>query len=267
LPIVQQLVKRGAHINTRDLNVETPLSIAAKHGHDDIVNWLLAMGANINIPDKDGWTPVQAAARNNHISTVEQFIKHVGHDKTSIMWQLAEVGCSKALEMLSTASGMIGFEDADLLQLFLTSFTGDLQTMKELFKRISDVNQTNPRGQTALFVSARNGREAVVDLLLENGADVNKGRFIPLVGASAAGHEQTVKLLLNHGAEVNKTVNGGISLCTLHLWAVMNKQLHFCYQTVQTLIWLQTTERLLCSWQLNTAGKNSQTVARPRCGR
>jgi ankyrin repeat protein len=68
------------------------------------------------------------------------------------------------------------------------------------------------RGHTPLSLAACRGYEAVVKLLLENGADVNRAEAnavnvfgrTPLHWASENGHVEVVKLLLENGADVNR---------------------------------------------------------------
>jgi hypothetical protein len=75
-----------------------------------------------------------------------------------------------------------------------------------------EVNQKDPRGRTALYMAAAAGNDAVVQLLVDKGADVNEqGAFYSincnaLYAASEGGHEQVVKMLLNAGANVNAQV-------------------------------------------------------------
>lgn len=60
--------------------------------------------------------------------------------------------------------------------------------------------------ETPLIEAAANGHVDVVNLLIENGADVNlKGEawYGPLHSASANGHIEVVKILLENGADVN----------------------------------------------------------------
>lgn len=73
------------------------------------------------------------------------------------------------------------------------------------------VNQDRGHGlalqekKTTLFEAAEKGNEAMVKLLLENGAEVEeKGPFgqTALMRAAASGHEGKVKLLLEHGANI-----------------------------------------------------------------
>ena len=75
-----------------------------------------------------------------------------------------------------------------------------------------DVNSKDEGGQTALFWAARKGKEAVIQLLIKQGAEVdlkdNEGRT-PLSWAAQMGHKATVQLLIEQGAEVDSKDNEG----------------------------------------------------------
>jgi ankyrin repeat protein len=62
-------------------------------------------------------------------------------------------------------------------------------------------------GQTPLHVASKNGKEAIVSLLLEHGADVNAEHdndgLTPLHLACEYEEEAVVALLLKKGADVN----------------------------------------------------------------
>lgn len=64
---------------------------------------------------------------------------------------------------------------------------------------------TNKYGQTPLLLAAANGHQAVIRLLLENGAELESKddifNFNPILWASWIGHEGVIELLLGNGAE------------------------------------------------------------------
>ena len=71
LPIVQDLIARGATINTFNDYGNSPLTLAAFYGRDDIVQELLNHGALIDAMSPQGtWTALMAACHQNRLSTV-----------------------------------------------------------------------------------------------------------------------------------------------------------------------------------------------------
>jgi ankyrin repeat protein len=111
------------------------------------------------------------------------------------------------LPLLHTAS-YFGIES--LAWKLLLKTTWDLTTFRK------SVNKKDKNGRTALSLAAGGGREAIVKLLLEKGADVNQktceyGRAAP-IRAAKEGHKVIVQLLLKKGADVNKSDYSGTAL-------------------------------------------------------
>lgn len=88
---------------------------------------------------------------------------------------------------------------------------GDLIPVRLFLQSGMDPNVTNKIGQTALIVGARYGREEILSLLLEKGADpdVKDVEFgaTPLIWASKTGFKSIVKKLLDNGADINSRNN------------------------------------------------------------
>lgn len=86
-------------------------------------------------------------------------------------------------------------------------------------KKSSLVNKRNEWGWTALHAAAERGHEAMVRLLLLNGARVDEsGRekvITPLRTAVSYGHNGIVQILLDEGAKVNISVTHGMPLLCL----------------------------------------------------
>ena len=55
----------------KDNDEWTPLHLAARYGHKEIVEYLVEKGADVNAKDKEGWTPLHFAAQEGHTEIVE----------------------------------------------------------------------------------------------------------------------------------------------------------------------------------------------------
>ena len=78
----------------------------------------------------------------------------------------------------------------------------------------SIVDEKDKRGRTMLWEAAEAGNNVVVNVLLKNGADINKADkhgVTPLAIASAEGQESVVKTLLKKNASINKSAKNGFT--------------------------------------------------------
>ncbi|KAL2809368.1 hypothetical protein BJX63DRAFT_435237 [Aspergillus granulosus] len=81
------------------------------------------------------------------------------------------------------------------------------------------------KNRTPLSWAAQNGRDGIVQLLIQNGSNVNgvdEGGQTPLLQASANGHGAVVRVLIEKGAEINATDKDGR---TPLLWALEKNHL------------------------------------------
>lgn len=93
--------------------------------------------------------------------------------------------------------------------------SNDLPRMRELLSRGVLVDGDDPSGYTPLHYAARNGYLAACNLLLQNGAQVDKctraGRATSLHRAASGGHIEVVKVLIQAGANVQAVDSDGCS--------------------------------------------------------
>ncbi len=93
--------------------------------------------------------------------------------------------------------------------LFVASHAGRNHVVKLLVEVGADLNQTW-NGATPLFIASQMGHIGVVQILVGAGANLNQARqgATPLFQASQNGHVDVVKILLSAGADLNLTWHG-----------------------------------------------------------
>jgi len=73
--VVEVLLDAGASVDAKDdVLGGTPLHFAAEHGHHAVVERLLAAGATVDLVDTEGRTPLHWAAEKGHDATLERLL-------------------------------------------------------------------------------------------------------------------------------------------------------------------------------------------------
>ena len=184
-PQVMSLLFRRKYINTNspDKHGQTPLSWAARNGHDRVVKLLLEREDIIaDRPNNDGQTPLSWATRNAHDGVVKLLLEREdviadrpnNDGRTSLSWAAGNgtEGVTKLLlEREDTTPDKP--DKGGRTPLSWAAANGREGVVKLLLER-EDVSPDRPDndGQTPLSLAAMNEREGVVKLLLER-EDVN----------------------------------------------------------------------------------------------
>lgn len=202
LEAVEALLDAGARANVSNRYGVTPLHEAVTLGSEAVTRRLLDAGADPNAGYGAGETPVMIAARTGHVDTLALLLDHGGEinaaeewrGQTPLMWAAIE-GHAEAARFLidrgadvNARSALLDFEQIE------TSAAGALVD--------------RPTGElTPLYFAARQGHDAVGEVLLDSGADVNPGEviygFTPLQVAVINGHWDFAAMLIERGADVD----------------------------------------------------------------
>lgn len=181
---------------------QTPLCLASRMGHTDIIELLLKYGANVNLTFEEkhlrenqslsmtilyGYTPLFAAFQRKF-------------DQISLMLLENNASLNKALYDACRE----GYFDA--VQFFL--------------QKGATVNSFGRFGQTALYAACIGGYHAIAELLIEEGAIIDTkvktinsiDEITCLHAAYQCGNYHIVKLLINRGASVDIVGNFGRTL-------------------------------------------------------
>ncbi|KAH0370231.1 purine and uridine phosphorylase, partial [Aureobasidium melanogenum] len=233
-------VCRSKSINDKGGRYDFPIIAAAVVGNEQILELLLLCGADHTRSCKDYRHALHAAVDKSHAPAVAMLIDHGAvpceiPDKLfmqttrrrdfATMKLLLENGLGPALcsDTKPLVETVINNEDQRMLRLFLVfgligvdasrvlhqvSSLGNYALVCTLVDFGVNVN-TASVGDTALGAASRSGHEAVVRLLLEEGACVNALHVAfyetttALCSASLAGRDTVVCILLEHGADAN----------------------------------------------------------------
>lgn len=177
--VVDLLLKRGAALDTLDDFEQTPLHLAADQGHKLIVELLLNQGADKDACDKQGQTPLALAVTKGYESVTD-------------------------LLLTKGASTELARKDGSTPLHLAAKLPHDAIT-KMLRVKGANVEAVDSLGRTPLHYAARYGGVTSVKTLLDGGANIEaltNYKSTPLHNAAAAGHDKVVKVLLDQGANV-----------------------------------------------------------------
>ncbi|WAR21517.1 TNKS1-like protein [Mya arenaria] len=208
--VVDALVRKGANLNEKNKDHLTPLHIAADKAHYDVMDVLLKHNAKVNALDGLGQTALHRVAQQGNIQACRLLIQHA--IDTSIRslqgYTAAEIGTENIQKMLKDDPVPQVGTDIDL-QLLEAAKAGDMEVVRKLIAahpHAVNCRDLDGRHSTPLHFAAGYNRVAVVEYLLQHGADVHakdKGGLVPLHNACSYGHYEVTELLIKHGACVN----------------------------------------------------------------
>ena len=189
--LVEVLLQSRADINKTDNKGESPLHKAVSSGNLEMTKKVLSSKPNLEIRNKEGFTALELALKNQQYDIVESLI--------------------------NSGANIVGLDKEGNPILINFVSQGEERVVGRI---LSSINITealevkNKEGRTALLQATVLGREAIVSILVEKGANIeakDKDGNTSLHIAVSNGHKELISDLLQHNAYAKALNNANLT--------------------------------------------------------
>ncbi|XP_022914639.1 protein fem-1 homolog CG6966 isoform X2 [Onthophagus taurus] len=192
----------------------TPLVIASKNGHYDVVEYLIEKcHADIEQPGSvifdgetiEGAPPLWCAAAAGHLDIVQLLLSHGAKVNSTTRTNSTPLRAACFDGHLEIVKYLVTHgADIELANrhghtcLMIACYKGHIRIAKYLLSFSASVNRKSVKGNTALHDCAESGSLEILKLLIEHGAtmDVDSYGMTPLLAAGVTGHNHIVEYLI-----------------------------------------------------------------------
>lgn len=159
LEVVKYLTTKGANINSEDAsNNFSPLFLASREGHLKVVEYLVQTGANLESSEKGGCTPLHAAADEDHLEIVKFLVCHGANMYATLDGEsVLDRACGKSSEYLEQVE-----------KLFEAVGKNKPKQIKKLIQNGADIEAKDSNGDTPLHKAASKDLCRCVAVLLSS---------------------------------------------------------------------------------------------------
>ena len=222
LELVQLLLANGAKssLNAQDDNGMSAFLWVCRNGYVDIAELLLANGADLGVTDNNSTSVLVWAMKSKDLDIVHFLLENgmeVNNEGESMMLLASQTGHLEIIKRFVENGMSVDFRGLDegrtaLMWASLGGHTNHIKIMQYMLKQGANVNEVDNDNQSALLIACEYGnmspymREAVIELLLKHGADVDQQsfkRWTALMRASLNGHIGVARILLQYNPQVN----------------------------------------------------------------
>jgi ankyrin repeat protein len=201
LALVERLIAAGAEVSVANEFGSTPLAEAATVGNAAVVAALLDAGAAVDAPGTDGQTALMVVARSGNTAAARVLIEHGAEvdarerwrEQTALMWAAAQNQPEMVTLLIERGAEVDARSVVNewprqvtgeprrmyrpfggLTPLLFAAREGCLECVRALVAAGANVNLSDPKGVTALFLAIDNFHFDAAKLLIEAGANPNK---------------------------------------------------------------------------------------------
>ena len=212
------VVERSQDVDARGFDGnETPVIVASREGHSEVVQALLEHGADIETRDNYFYSAVEHASTRGHLKVVQVLLergadvnKAVDQRNNTILHLASSFGHPKVVRMILEHGANVHARDIDDLTPLHSA--QDEGVARVLLEYEANPNAQDKTKRTPLYEALDLRCAEFVRVLLDNGADVNARDHqnrTPLHLASRWGYLDGVRLLLQRGTDIHARDDSG----------------------------------------------------------
>ena len=226
--IVKTLVKHKANVNARIYSGNTPLTLAARNKHDNVVHALLSdPQCLVNAKDQDSYTALHYSCSYGNVDILRTLVNHKANvnartDSGDTPLTLAARNKHDIVvhALLSNPQCLVDAKGKDgYTALHYSCRYGNVDILRTLVNHKANVNATTDSGDTPLTLAVSHKHGYVVHVLLYDSQCLvdAKGQdgYTALQYSCRYGHVDIVRTLVNHKANVNARTDNGDTPLTL----------------------------------------------------
>lgn len=216
------LKRRRATISTHGADGCTPLLLACKHGHLDLVKLYLAHGASFSDRDRDPkrqGNAIHYAAWGGHATVVNHLIDQGANldevdivGNTALLYAVYGGHRRVVMDLIARGRSLNERNSKNHTALLQAACGGHLHLMRWLLQQGFTLDEADHDGNTALLFAAWGGHLELIHFLLENGSNLDEqnhnGHSI-FLSAANGGRVEIVEWLLTKGFSLTETNNNG----------------------------------------------------------
>jgi ankyrin repeat protein len=212
--------EKGFDFDTTDTAGGTPLCWALNRGNEDVASYLLELGASLSFSVKGGFNALTEATRGGLLNWVEMLVDGHHFDANGRMgpdFTVLYAACSKGDEkylkiarFLLKRGALPNGSDRGYRPLAAAAENGAVAMLNLLIECGADLNMANtPDGETPLHCAARLASSTTLRALLDRPGEKANPNCLsefgdtPLSCAASKGRDEIVELLLQAGADPN----------------------------------------------------------------
>lgn len=228
--VAQYLLAAEADITcvTKDNTGRTAMYLAAEYGHEIVIQHLLIADkpkySTVDRQNSSGNSPLMVACMKGHSKIADLLLQvnasvtlYNEEGKTALYYALHPAGEDLAMAILARTESVEDFKDIACVFLRAAELGHERVVTHCLGSMTLIKVQQMEQGKKALYSAASRGHLGVVELLLQNGLEVdpNDSNYpTPLAIAAEAGEVEIVRLLLEYNANTQiRASDGQTILC------------------------------------------------------